>query len=341
MDAPVDPQGVPARRRWHNGSAPEKNGPGTRDYPILLDLDADEAEADPLLDVRVVSVDPGTVHCAVVRYDGSRDRFTHAELLNLFCTCPPEARGKGPLAASLGSIPGLPKSGGGKRKKKKAPPPRVPSAHDFPRQLAERIRQHRQGLFQEPMDVMALEKQNAMDTGNMMIQASLHTHYLRQTRLQVPKQVKLFWNGAAHATESTIVPFRLSGSHSVNKTDAKNLGRCVLGPSEQSMLRAAAARHHGHRQVCPTMRRKDRKRKRKDAAPKMDDLFDAALQAIAAAYQASGVDAQDTSGPAALRLVRGRRRQRIEALHKEATKQARAAEKKKNKASPKRRKTKK
>jgi len=45
----------------------------------------------------VVSVDPGSVNCAVVRYDAGQDRITHASLLNLLCTCLPGQRGQGAL----------------------------------------------------------------------------------------------------------------------------------------------------------------------------------------------------------------------------------------------------
>lgn len=294
MDGLVDPQGCPERISNNNN-----NGDC---FATPIDLDPDER--DPLFDpMSVVSVDPGTMHCAVVRYDAGQDRFTRAELLNLFCTCEPDKRGRGALALSLGSAPG--------GTKKKKPKPKVPTAHDFPDQLASRVVQHREGLF-APFDLMALERQNAMDTGNMVIESALKTRYGPKARFQAPKEVKLFWNRAAASVPGVPVCFR-TGSHSVNKTDSKRLGPRVFAPSEQAMLVSAARRHWAHKQVCPTVRLRGRKGKRKrnkkkasKGTPKVDDLYDAAYQAIYAIYDQLGIQPESPEGPAARRLARWR-----------------------------------
>jgi len=189
----------------------------------------------------------------------------------------------------------------GKRKRKRKRKPTQPSTHQFPDQLMERVRQHQRGLFRDDFGVLALERQKAMATGNMVIESCLKTRYLSRTLLVDPNAVKAFWNRAAESVEWPQVAFR-RGSHAINKTDAQALGRCALTATERALLRMAAEKHYAHRMVCPVMRRKDSKNKnRKVGVPKLDDLFDAALQAIYAAQPA----APDTDA-AARRLRRGR-----------------------------------
>ena len=109
-----------------------------------------------------------------------------------------------------------------KRRKRKGPGPA--SVFSYPHQLLSRFRTHA-ALFQG-VSLMAVERQNAQDTGNMVIQTVFQTRFAKTVALQVPKDVKLFWNSQAEAVEKPLC-FR-RGSHSINKTDAKRTGKRVL-----------------------------------------------------------------------------------------------------------------
>ncbi len=247
---------------------------------VIQDNGEDEPQPTNPLEV-VVSTDPGKQHCAVVRYVAGQDRFTHAELFNLWCTCDATAQGRGALMASFQSAnhPAPPPPS---KRKRKGPSPA--SVFTYPNQLLSRFQTH-PALF-EGLTLMAVERQNAQDTGNMVIQTVFQTHFADTAALQVPKQVKVFWNNQAQAVGKPLC-FRF-GSHSINKTDAKRTGKRILTPSEQALFRAAAERNRAHSIVCPVMIEKRRTQKRKRKAPaipplKTDDLVDAALQAIYAA----------------------------------------------------------
>lgn len=248
----------------------------------------------------VLSVDPGRQHCGVVRYDAARDRFTHAALLNVLCTCAPEARGLAPP-----TIIDLVRAGGrggekaevkveGEEERKKWPPLaaiHVPTPTDFPLQLA-CAAEERPELY-AGADLVAIERQNTQDTGNMVIQAALQTRYLERGVIVTPAEVKGFWNAAARGAGLPDPVFRLTGSHSVNKTDAKRLAPRVLGTRERALFDAAAAENARHKARCPVMYKLGRKRKRgaraSAATTKSDDLMDAAIQAIYAAQARAGV----------------------------------------------------
>ena len=242
----------------------------------------------------VASVDPGTVHCAVVRYDSAADRLVHAELLNLYCTCPPERQGRGAL--ELACEPGRSASSALSTKKV-----RVPTIHDLPSQIGARLRQHPK-LF-AGLDLMAVERQMPQSTNNMVVQSVLLARYPERSRHLAPTDLRRLWNKTA--VKLSMAPCFRGGTHAVNKTDAKHLAKRVLRPSECVMLRTAAQRHAAHRLVCPVMQKRDRTRrtkkekrnkknkkakttkttktKKRKRGLKTDDLADAALQAIAAA----------------------------------------------------------
>lgn len=244
----------------------------------------------------VLSVDPGRQHCGVVRYDAARDRFTHAALLNVLCTCAPEARGRAPptivdlvRASGRGGEEVEVKVEGGGEKWPPLAAIHVPTPTDFPLQLA-CAAEERPELY-AGADLVAIERQNTQDTGNMVIQAALQTRYLERGVIVAPAEVKGFWNAAARAAGLPDPVFRLTGSHSVNKTDAKRLAPRVLGTRERALFDAAAAENARHKARCPVMYKLGRKRKggKGGGAAKSDDLMDAAIQAIYAAQARAGV----------------------------------------------------
>ena len=264
----------------------------------------------------VVSVDPGTRHCGVVRYDAAQDRFTHASLLNVLCTCEPEDRGVPPPPATIadlvrrgGPVPVAstsPKSAtGGIPRWPTLASIHVPTPTDYPLQLACAIAERPE--IYDGADLVAIERQNTQDTGNMVVQAALQTRYIEQALIVVPLEVKRFWNEAALGAGIADPAFRLTGSYSENKTDAKRLAARVLSPEERALFGAAATENAQHKARCPVMYKLGRKRKRGTGGPKAtksDDLMDAALQAIYAAQ------VQAASLPDAVESVARRRFER-------------------------------
>ena len=294
----------------------------------------------------VISMDPGTVHCAVVRYDGAADRITHARLYNLFCTCAAELRGSGPMDRLMGDARGKTPA----RKKQKVS---VPTSHDLPHQLLQRMHDEggAEGLWSNkpvPIELVVVEQQNAKDTGNMTVQTTVQAAYHGKTRLENANRVKAFWNKVA-AVNNSPVAFR-KGSHQINKTDAKKMGPRVLSQTEQAILRRAAERNAAHKALCPSMLQRDKRRRRKrpkskggakeTAGPsppktpplKMDDLVDAALQAIYVYQSKRGLPPEAPHGPALKRLTRGDLALRLERearlAEQQAKKQAKARSRK-------------
>lgn len=297
------------------------------------ELGPEDAAAPP--PSHLISTDPGTIHCAVVRYDGKTDRFTHARLYNLLCTCKPEMWGTGPLEKCIDEV-------GEVKPKKKKRPPKVhePTSHEFASQLMQRIQYDSADgkLFSKapPIDLAVTERQNAMDTGNMTVQSAMVVAHHGKSRLQNPNDVKAFWNQVAAASpDEASIAFR-RGSHQINKTDSIRMGPRVLSLTEQALFRRAAERNAAHKQICPVMvqrrRRQMRKAKKNSTTPsrrkklviKLDDLIDAGLQAIYVYQTESGMNAADRRGPAMKRLRRGDLRLRLEKEAKEAEKIAKA-----------------
>lgn len=181
----------------------------------------------------------------------------------------------------------------------------VPTAFEFPFQLRRHF-DERPDLFRKRGRLLvAVERQNARDTGNMVVQAVFQERYGPDAALQPPLAVKKFWNAAVLAVAAVGPPaFRLTGSYSVNKTDAKRFAPRFLSKGELALFQRAADENAHHRETCAiaVQRRKGKKRKR--APPKMDDLIDAALQAIYAHHTERGIGASDPRGPAMKRLKR-------------------------------------
>jgi hypothetical protein len=268
----------------------------------------------------VVSIDPGTVHCAVVRYDILADRVTHARLYNLVCTCPPSLRRMGPMERAMHHAQEELVA----HQKLPAKAIKVPTAHDFPKQLVGLIQQDGlDGPFQyvcagdnnrkdalPEVVVVAVERQNAMDSGNIAVEAALLARYAEQAQIVNPNHVKTFWNSAAHAANLPVA-FR-TGSHAINKTDAKRMIERILDPSEQALLLREASVHSAHKTVCRSYLKRSKKRTKRSPV-KSDDLIDAVLQAIMVAYQTCGLSATNPEGSAIKRLLRGDARTRLDA----------------------------
>jgi hypothetical protein len=258
--------------------------------------------------VEIISTDPGKQHCAAVRYDCKADCFTHAALLNLLCRC----------NTTSGDREGDSAPSSGRSRKRRAT-----TAFEFAPQLLyhfdampELFDHHNVG---GGYVLAAVERQNARDTGNMVAQAIFQTRYGSHSELQWPIKVKRFWNAAVRAVPDPQPPaFRLTGSHTVNKTDAKRFARRFLTVQEMELFRRAAEENSMHKLVCPfsqpnrkrarkqetsgKTKNKKKKKKRTAPPPKMDDLFDAAMQAIYAYHTRQGIPAEDSEGPALKRI---------------------------------------
>lgn len=240
----------------------------------------------------ILSVDPGKENCGIVRYDCDADRFTHAVLANLLCCCtqnPPE----------------LSKNNETKKgRRAKTAKIHIPTAFEYPSQLDRMFRESPE-LFGNDLMLVAVERQNAQDTGNMVTQAVFQTRYSPLAELQVPLEVKTFWNTVTDAAGAKQPAFRLSGSHDINKTDARRFGPRFLYREELAMFETAAEAHAKHKATCPVMVYKNRRgKKRKQRPTKTDDLFDAALQAIRAYHRYMAIDPSDPEGPAMKRVKR-------------------------------------
>jgi len=264
-----------------------------------------ETEQDEEKPYYIVSVDPGRSHCAVVKYDAANDIFTVAGLLDLMCRC----------QVSVASTPWTTTK---KRKKKEKPP----TVHDMARQTAGLVngatRDESLKLFKQN-DLLVLERQLPDNTAMMIVVGALEICYgpmaSQGTKVLSPQANKKFWNQVAVATGTTPC-FRKSGGHSKHKTDAKRMAARILSPYEQSLFRRAAERNALHKLHCPvhqnleTQRARKRqkngqgaKKKRKNGLDlKTDDLMDAMLQAIYAAYLIAAIKPNDPEGAAFQRL---------------------------------------
>lgn len=281
----------------------------------VIEIPDDETGGDPRLQgLYISSIDPGKLHCAVIQYDAQRDVVCRARLYNLLCTCPARWRGKGPMEQTID-----PQSPMHAAKRLRQKDIRVPSSHDFPAQLLLRIEDEGvRGPFGRPHEdggaqiLVAVERQNGVDGGNMVIEACLLSRFYGESVLKDPRQVKQFWNRVAEATDLPPV-FRM-GSHSVNKTDAKRLGARILSVGELALLRRAAQDNAAHKSVCPSTLKHYKKRKSgvNRSQVKEDDLVDAVLQAICVAYSYAETDSGDLEGPAVQRLKRGALRERLD-----------------------------
>jgi len=293
---------------------PENNNEKPKTNPVAISTRA----------TGVISIDPGKEHCAVVRYDCVQDRFTHAALLNLLCCC--DQQGDDDDVAIVQPPPPS-KSGqkrGKTRRKPRAKKHHVPTAFEYPPQLI-RYFDGIPELFAGGSErggrvVVAVERQNARDTGNMVTQAVFQTRYGASSVLQNPTAVKKFWNTATLAVSKSQPPaFRMTGSHSVNKTDATRFAERFLSKSEMELFHRAAYDNAKHKLTCAVSQQKNKSRKRGGTQkrkrqptvgtpaiirPKTDDLVDAALQALYAYHIDCKIDASDSQGPAVKRIKR-------------------------------------
>lgn len=289
--------------------------------------------------MQFVSIDPGEINCAVVRYDQKKDLITRARLYNLLCMCPPALRGTGPMEQSLlgepqeqGVVPGIGNHKSGKAGVRRKPKIRVPSSHDLPAQLLSRIRDDaakgpfgHKGLvgsrltstsFADSLPrrqlMVVVEKQEAVNSKNMVVESCLLTHFYGHSVLQDPKLVKAFWNQAADVAGLPPV-YRPGGSRAMKKADAKAMFSRILALQEQNVIRKAFQSHGAHLRVCPAILQRDRKKKKpRKRVTKEDDLMDAVLQAICVAQLHAGQQPEDPAGPAIRRLQRGAVRIKLE-----------------------------
>lgn len=312
---------------------PNFNG-NNHDRPIEISDDGtDDAEDMRLRDLYIISIDPGKLHCAVVLYDAQRDVITKARLYNLLCTCPPQWRRKGQMEQSVDLSSPL-----HNRKSLRQKDIHVPSSHDFPAQLLVRMEDEGEAgpfgcayLNTAEKALVAVERQNSLDSGNMVIEAALLSRFYGQVALKDPRQVKQFWNQAA-ASASLPVAFRM-GSHSINKTDARRLGPRILSAGEQALLRREATMNGAHQNVCPsTLKHRKKGKKRKQQPAKEDDLIDAAAQAICVAQSYANIAADAPGGAAVRRLKQAQLRQQLdmesETLYRRHRKKRRRTKKK-------------
>lgn len=309
-----------------------RNG-ATADKPIEI-TDCNEngtaSAALPEIDVSVlqglcvVSIDPGKLHCAVVQYDAERDMLTKARLYNLLCTCEKKWRRKGLIEQTVD-----PSSPMHTIKNLRQKDIHVPSSHDFTAQLLQRIadegdhgvfsNQSNQSNTNDSTILVAVERQNGRDSGNMVIEATLLSRYFGEAVLQDPGRVKDFWNRAAAAAQ--MPPVFRKGSHSINKTDVRRLGELILSKAERGVLQREAGANNSHQGLCPsTLKyRKGRTKGRGKTAEKRksgvkdDDLNDAVAQAICVAQCYAKIVPEDPRGAALRRLKRGALRKRLEA----------------------------
>lgn len=327
-------------------AAPDSNNNNNNgDKGWILIESSTDSETEPADSLYLVSIDPGSVHCAAVRYNATLDRITHAKLYNLVCTCPPSLQNRGPVEQAL-----VAREERDRYQKLLCKDIPIPTTHDFPTQLLTMIQQDGlSGPFQyEPEQAcgqdknrnvrVIVERQNARDSGNVAVQSALLARYHEIVQLQDPNEVKHFWNQATRAIELPCA-FREKGSHAVNKTDAKNMIPRILNLSEQSLIRIAAEQHASHKAVCRSYLERLKKQKRRGRGRRrpqnstnnnggtgssssrkkrtvihtqIHDLMDAALQAICVAQLSSGRPASDPHGVAVKRLKRGKLRLELE-----------------------------